>query len=376
MIYNKFQDKELSALAYGCMRFPILNEKDDQIDEKAAFELIDYALANGINYFDTAWGYHGGKSEIVTGKALARHPRESFYLASKFPGWDDNNMSRAKEIFNKQLEKCGVDYFDFYLVHNVCENNIDLYVDPKYALREYLTQQKKLGKIKHLGFSVHGDLNTTKRFLDYFGDSIEFCQIQLNYLDWELQDAKSKVKLLNEKNIPIWIMEPVRGGKLAKLEPEQEKKLKELRPDESIAAWAFRFLESVQGITTILSGMSDMSQLKDNLKTFSERKPLNEKELSVLGSITNEMLGKKTLPCTACKYCMAKCPQGLDIPMLIDMFNKHNFSGEGFNAAMSIDTLSEKEKPSACIGCKSCETVCPQNIKIAQAMTDFANLLK
>ena len=347
MIYNKFQDKELSALAYGCMRFPILNEKDDQIDEKAAFELIDYALANGINYFDTAWGYHGGKSEIVTGKALARHPRESFYLASKFPGWDDNNMSRAKEIFNKQLEKCGVDFFDFYLVHNVCENNIDLYVNPKYALREYLIQQKKLGKIKHLGFSVHGDLNTTKRFLDYFGDSIEFCQIQLNYLDWELQDAKSKVKLLNEKNIPIWVMEPVRGGKLAKLEPEQEKKLKELRPDESIAAWAFRFLESVQGITTILSGMSDMSQLKDNLKTFSERKPLNEKELSVLGSITNEMLGKKTLPCTACKYCMAKCPQGLDIPMLIDMFNKHNFSGEGFNAAMSIDKLSEEEKPSA-----------------------------
>ena len=376
MIYNKFQDKELSALAYGCMRFPVLNEKDDQIDEKAAFELIDYALANGVNYFDTAWGYHGGKSEIVTGKALARHPRESFYLASKFPGWDDKNMSRAKEIFNKQLEKCGVDFFDFYLVHNVCENNIDLYVDPKYALREYLTQQKKLGKIKHLGFSVHGDLNTTKRFLDYFGDSIEFCQIQLNYLDWELQDAKSKVRLLNEKNIPIWIMEPVRGGKLAKLEPAQEKKLKELRPDESIAAWAFRFLESVQGITTILSGMSDMSQLKDNLKTFSERKPLNEKELSVLGSITNEMLGKKTLPCTACKYCMAKCPQGLDIPMLIDMFNKHNFSGEGFNAAMCIDTLSEEEKPSACIGCKSCETVCPQNIKIAQAMTDFANLLK
>lgn len=376
MIYNKFQDKELSALAYGCMRFPVLNEKDDQIDEKAAFELIDYALANGTNYFDTAWGYHGGKSEIVTGKALARHPRESFYLASKFPGWDDNNMSRAKEIFNKQLEKCGVDYFDFYLVHNVCENNIDLYVNPKYALREYLIQQKKLGKIKHLGFSVHGDLNTTKRFLDYFGDSIEFCQIQLNYLDWELQDAKSKVKLLNEKNIPIWVMEPVRGGKLAKLEPEQEKKLKELRPDESIAAWAFRFLESVQGITTILSGMSDMSQLKDNLKTFSERKPLNEKELSVLGSITNEMLGKKTLPCTACKYCMEKCPQGLDIPMLIDMFNKHNFSGEGFNAAMSIDKLSEEEKPSACIGCKSCEAVCPQNIKIAQAMTDFTNLLK
>lgn len=376
MIYNKFQDKELSALAYGCMRFPVLNEKDDQIDENAAFELIDYALANGINYFDTAWGYHGGKSEIVTGKALARHPRESFYLASKFPGWDDNNMSRAKKIFNKQLEKCGVDYFDFYLVHNVCENNIDLYVDPKYALREYLIQQKKLGKIKHLGFSVHGDLNTTKRFLDYFGDSIEFCQIQLNYLDWELQDAKSKVKLLNKKNIPIWVMEPVRGGKLAKLEPEQEKKLKELRPDESIAAWAFRFLESVQGITTILSGMSDMSQLKDNLKTFSERKPLNEKELSVLGSITNEMLGKKTLPCTACKYCMAKCPQGLDIPMLIDMFNKHNFSGEGFNAAMSIDKLSQEEKPSACIGCKSCEAVCPQNIKIAQAMTDFTNLLK
>lgn len=376
MIYNKFQDKELSALAYGCMRFPILNEKDDQIDEKAAFELIDYALANGINYFDTAWGYHGGKSEIVTGKALARHPRESFYLASKFPGWDDNNMSRAKEIFNKQLEKCGVDYFDFYLVHNVCENNIDLYVDPKYALREYLIQQKKLGKIKHLGFSVHGDLNTTKRFLDYFGDSIEFCQIQLNYLDWELQDAKSKVKLLNEKNIPIWIMEPVRGGKLAKLEPEQEKKLKELRPDESIAAWAFRFLESVQGVTTVLSGMSDMSQLKDNLKTFGERKPLNEKELSVLGSITNEMLGKKTLPCTSCKYCMAKCPQGLDIPMLIDMFNKHNFSGEGFNAAMRIDKLSQEEKPSACIGCKSCEAVCPQNIKIAQAMTDFTNLLK
>ena len=246
MIYRTFQDIQLSSLGMGAMRLPVINGDDSQIDEAAAFRMVDQAMAAGVNYYDTAWGYHDGQSEIVMGKALARYPREKFYLATKFPGYDLHNMGKVEAIFEEQLRKCQVEYFDFYLFHNVCEMNIDAYLnDEKYKTYTYLIAQKRSGRIRHLGFSAHGSVEVIKRFLEAYGKDMEFCQLQLNWLDWDFQDAKAKVALLKEWNIPVWVMEPLRGGKLAKLPEEDAARLRALRPDETIPAWAFRFFCSV-----------------------------------------------------------------------------------------------------------------------------------
>lgn len=375
MVYKNYQDLKLSALGMGAMRLPVIDGDDAKVDEKAAAEMVAYAMEKGINYYDTAWGYHNGNSEIVMGKILSQYPREQYYLATKFPGYDLSNMDKIEEIFEKQLEKCQVTYFDFYLFHNVCEMNIDAYLDKKYGIFEYLMKQKENGRIRHLGFSAHGSYEVMKRFLEAYGEHMEFCQIQLNYLDWSFQDAKAKVELLKEYHIPVWVMEPLRGGKLAKLSEEDTNKLKTLRPDEDIPAWAFRFLQAIPEVTMILSGMSNFEQLKDNIATFEEDKPLNEKEMDTLLSIADGMLNGR-VPCTACHYCVSHCPQGLDIPNLLELYNEHVFTGGGFIAPMALMAIPEEKHPSACIGCRSCEAVCPQQIKISEIMTDFADKLK
>ncbi|WWR21709.1 aldo/keto reductase [Lachnospiraceae bacterium JLR.KK009] len=375
MVYREFQDLKLSALGMGAMRLPVLDGDDSRIDEAAAGEMVDYAMGQGVNYYDTAWGYHSGNSELAMGKALNRHPRESFYLATKFPGYDLSNMPKVKEIFEKQLEKCQVSYFDFYLFHNVCEMNIDAYLDQSYGIYQYLMEQKENGRIRHLGFSAHGNLDVMKRFLEAYGKDMEFCQIQLNYLDWTFQDAKAKVELLREYNIPVWVMEPLRGGKIARLPEKEEAILKGLRPEEGIPAWAFRFLQSIPEVTVVLSGMSDMEQLKDNVRTFEKDLPLNEKEMETLLSVADGMLNGR-LPCTACHYCTSHCPQGLDIPSLLELYNEHSFTGGGFIAPMALMAVPKEKRPSACVGCRSCEAVCPQQIKISEVMKDFAEKLK
>ena len=376
MIYRTFQDLKLSALGLGAMRLPVIDGDDNKVDEAAAFEMVDYAMAHGINYYDTAWGYHGGNSELVMGKAMARYDRGRFYLATKFPGYDLANMDKVEEIFEAQLKKCGVEYFDFYLFHNVCEMNIDAYLDPKYGIYDYLMEQKKNGRIRHLGFSAHGAIPVMKRFLEAYGKDMEFCQIQLNYLDWKFQDAEGKVKLLQEYGIPVWVMEPLRGGRLAKLPDALAAKLTALRPDEKVPAWAFRFLQSLPSVTVTLSGMSNMEQLKENIATFETDKPLDDAEMAALMDVADEMLGKKVLPCTACHYCTSHCPQGLPIPDLLALYNEHKFSDGGFLAPMALSALPADKQPSACIGCRSCEAVCPQQIKISEAMADFAAMLK
>lgn len=374
MIYKKFKDLKISALGMGAMRLPVIEKDDSRIDEEAVCRMVDYAMNKGINYYDTAWGYHDGNSELVMGKVLHRYPRESFYLASKFPGYDLANMDKVGAIFEKQLEKCQVEYFDFYLFHNVCEMNIDAYLDPKYGIFDYLMEQKRNGHIRHLGFSVHGNYDTMKRFLEAYGKDMEFCQIQLNYLDWSFQNAKDKVELLKEYQIPVWVMEPLRGGRLAKLPEDAAKTLEEMRPEEKIPAWAFRFLQGIPDVTVVLSGMSDYEQLCENIKTFEEDKPLDEEERGALLSIADGML-TGILPCTACRYCVSHCPEGLDIPSLLDLYNEHNFTGGGFIAPMALSALPEDKKPAACIGCRSCEAVCPQQIKISEAMAAFAESL-
>lgn len=376
MIYKEFKGKKLSALGMGCMRFPTYGE-DKTIDEAKTAEMFDYAIKNGINYFDTAWGYHDGKSELVVGKLLEKYPRESFYLASKFPGYSKENWGRAKEIFEKQLEKCRVDHFDFYLIHNVSEGNIDAYLDEKYGDVMYFVKMREEGKIGHLGFSTHANLENMRRFLDKYGKYMEFCQIQLNWLDWRLQKAEAKVAMMKEYgNIPVWVMEPVRGGKLATLEEGYAKQLQAHREDESIPAWAFRFIQSIPEVCVTLSGMSDFEQVKANIKTFSEEKPLSGDEWNTLMSIADSMVGRKTLNCTACRYCTTYCPQGLDIPRIIEHYNEHTVSGRSEVSPRMIASYAEDKLPTACIGCRSCEEVCPQNIEISEMMSDFAAKIK
>lgn len=376
MIYRQFQDKKLSMLAFGCMRLPVKNGVYADIDEERAAEMIDYAYRHGVNYFDTAWGYHDGQSEISVGKILSKYPRDSFYLASKFPGYDLANMGRTEEIFEKQLKKCRVDYFDFYLFHNVCELNINQYLDDeKYGTFSYLLKQKKAGRIKHLGFSAHGEIPVIERFLEKYGKYMEFGQLQINYVDWEFQNAREKVELFKKYGIPVWVMEPVRGGKLASLPKADERILKELRPDANIPSWAFRFLQSLPEVVTVLSGMSNMEQTVDNIQTFAEEKPLNKDEFEKLLFIGRAMTGK-SLPCTACRYCTSHCPKGLDIPDLIRLYNEHRFTGnDGFIAPMALGAVEKDKQPSACVSCRSCEKVCPQGIKISEMMKDFTSRL-
>ena len=371
MIYSDFNDLKISSLAMGAMRLPKCSADDADIDESAVFEMVDYAIEKGVNYFDTAWGYHNGMSEIVMGKALKRYPRESFYLADKFPGYDLSNIGKVQEIFEQQLKKCQVEYFDFYLFHNVCELNIDAYLDPSNGIHDYLMEQKRNGRIKHLGFSVHGDQNTFERFLNAYGKDMEFCQIQLNYVDWDFQNAKAKVELLDKLGIPVWVMEPLHGGQLCNLSEKYAEKLKALRSDETQTSWAFRFLQSIPQVKVILSGMSNFEQLKQNIATFADYKPASEAEREVLFDIAKDMTGKNSLPCTACRYCVSHCPQGLDIPMLISLYNEHNFSNNGFIAPMRVSQMENEFRPSACLGCRSCEAVCPQKIKISEAFKTF-----
>ena len=369
MIYSTFQDKQLSLLGFGTMRLPVLS--DGSIDEPQVKEMTRYAIEHGVNYFDTAYPYHNSESERVIGRILSEYPRDSFYLATKYPGHQIlSNGYNPAEIFEEQLEKCGVDYFDFYLLHNVYEKSIETYLDPRWGIIDYFKEQKRLGRIKHLGFSSHAKTKGLEQFLEACGEDMEFCQIQLNYLDWTLQDAKGKCELLAKYNIPVFVMEPVRGGKLAKLDETTETKLKELRPDESIPAWAFRFLQGLPNVQMVLSGMSNMDQMKDNVKTFAEQKPLSNEEVNLLLDIAEGM--KDSIPCTACRYCCDGCPMGLDIPTLLSTYNEVRLLPT-INAVMHIEFMDENKKPSACISCGKCTRICPQNIDVPTALKDLTD---
>ena len=367
MFYNEACGEKLSKLGFGCMRLPV--REDKSIDEAELQRMVDYALEHGVNYFDTAWPYHGGMSEICVGKALAKHPREQWFLADKYPGHQIMSSYHPEEIFEEQLKKCGVEYFDFYLLHNVYENSLSVYRDPEWGLLDYFLEQKRLGRIRHLGFSSHARPETLEKILDFAGEHMEFCQIQLNYLDWTLQDAKAKVELLSKRGIPVWVMEPLRGGRLASLPEADEAKLKALRPAESIASWAFRWLQNLPQVKMVLSGMSAQAQMEDNVAVFSGGDPQTAEEAALLETIAEGL--KNALPCTRCRYCCDGCPMGLDIPMMIHALNDLKFGGS-MTVPMQFDALPEEKKPSACIACGACAAVCPQNIDIPAALAELA----
>lgn len=371
MIFSEFQDKQLSLLGFGAMRLP--TRPDGSVDEALTEKMVAYAMEHGINYFDTAWPYHNGESEYVMGRILSKYPRESFYLADKFPGHQYNESYDPAPIFEKQLKKCGVEYFDFYLLHNVYERSMDVYLDPKWGILDYFREQKRLGRIKHLGFSTHANVEGLKEFLDIAGDDMEFCQIQLNYLDWTLQNAKAKYDLLTRRGIGVWVMEPVRGGKLVNVSEDATAKLRAARPDATTVSWCFRFLQGLPNVKMILSGMSNEQQVIDNIATFEESRPLSPAEGELILQVAEELKG--SVPCTACRYCAAGCPMGLDIPFLLSVYNDLRYAPV-LNTTLRIEALPEEKKPTACIGCGKCAQICPQKIDIPGALKDFSAMLE
>ncbi|MDR2459847.1 MAG: aldo/keto reductase [Deltaproteobacteria bacterium] len=370
MYYIDYKGLKLSALGYGNMRLPQLSS--GEIDEPLANQLIEKAYNNGVNYFDTAFAYHNGQSEIFIGKSLSRFPRDTWFLASKFPGYEKRDVWKPAEVFEEQLKKCQVDYFDFYLLHNVYESNIVTYLDQKWDIVGYLLSQKKAGRIRHLGFSTHAALSTLDFFLQKYASQMEFGQLQLNALDYSLQNSKAKFELISSKNIPVWVMEPLRGGKLASFSSEQNARLKAFRPEESIAAWAFRWLETLSPLGVVLSGMSAMNQVDDNLKTFAQKNPLSPLENAayeeIVASLTN------SIPCTHCRYCLQGCPQGLDIPSLLELLNDFRVEPSPV-ASMAVDAMRPSKRPSACIQCGNCVEVCPQGIDIPVVFKEFQGML-
>ena len=389
MLYKKFHDLNLSRLGMGAMRLPKVEGQGEKIDEAKAQELIDYAMESGINYYDTAYRYHAGESELFLGKALSRYPRESYCLADKMPGhmieYKDGKYafsgllagfpSRAPaELFEEQLEKCRTEYFDFYLLHNVCESAWAFYTDEEAGVIPYLLEQKRKGRIRHLGFSAHGRAETIDRFLNKY-DCFEFVQIQLNYLDWVLQEAGKKYDIITKHGLPVIPMEPVRGGRLASINPQADAMLKAARPHDSIASWAFRFLQGLPNVQVVLSGMSSMEQLKENIALFCKEDPVTPQEQKLLDQAVASLL--HLVPCTACRYCMEGCPQHLDIPKLIAMYNEAANADHIVWATLgfTLRAMAESELPASCTGCNNCTRICPQGIDIPAAMQKFAALL-
>ena len=372
MQYKLLCGERISRLGMGNMRLPTVGEgMSAPIDEEKALEIIDYVYQNGVNYFDTAYMYHGGESERFVGRALKRYPRNSFFLASKMPSSELESRD-VKDIFEEQLDKCQVDYFDFYLLHNVNEGSYELFTSDEKGVIPYLIEQKKQGRIRHLGLSCHGAPPLLKRFLDTY-DFPEFVQIQLNYLDWEMQDAKQQYEIITDHGIPVWVMEPCRGGRLASLSDRANAILKEAAPGRSIASWAFRYDAELPNVGVILSGMTQLEQAKDNVATFSGDTAFTAEERSALENALEMFRSEVHVPCTACHYCDG-CPMGLDIPELIKVYNQSKIQ-MSYGVVMAMERLGESQQPKNCIACGACVRKCPQNIQVPDIMADFAEAL-
>ena len=382
MYYREIAGVKVSALGMGNMRLPTFDGRDDQIDKEKAQEIIDCAMASGINYYDTAYRYHGGRSEYFIGEALKKYPRESFLLASKFPGhmmvkkengvvgftsglagWPDSTVAG---VFAEQLKKCQVDYFDFYLLHNVCERSLAIYDDAELQVVEFVKQQKALGKIRLLGFSSHASSAATiDDFLTRNEGIFDFVQLQLNYLDWTLQDAKAKYEAVVRHGLKVVVMEGVRGGRLAQLPEEHMARLRALRPGDSAARWALRWVQSLPEVAVVLSGMTTLEQIKENVETFAAPEPLSQAERGLLAEVAEAMLD--LVPCTGCRYCTEGCPQELEIPKIIAAYN--GVKNGDFMARYDMDAEGGAMDPRRCIGCAACSAVCPQGIDIPAIMT-------
>ena len=364
---------KVPKLGFGLMRLP---EKDGQICMDEVCRMVDTYLAAGMNYFDTAYVYHGGRSEKAVKEVLVgRHPRESFTLATKLPSWEMTCAEDADRIFNEQLERTGAGYFDFYLLHSIEEGSIDRF--EKFDCFNWGLKKKEEGKIKHFGFSFHGSPELLEKVLDDHPE-LEFVQIQLNYLDWDNPVVRSGrlYTILAARGIPMIIMEPCKGGTLASLKPEFEQKYKALRPDSTVASWAFRFVGSLPGIMTILSGMTHEDQLQDNIKTFTDFEPLTAEEKKAVAEVTAAVLDIEQIGCTSCRYCCDGCPMQISIPDVFRAVNTIRLYGDDFRPrAFYRGLISNSGKAGDCIACGQCESVCPQHLPIIELMAQASQLL-
>ena len=369
MQYKKFKSSaKLSILGMGAMRLPVVGGDQGNIDYEKAKAIIDRAYQGGVNYYDTAYIYHNGKSEEFLGKALAEYPRESYYVADKFNLQAEPDF---KKQFPEQLSRLNMEYIDFYLIHGIQDAWMDQFLECG-ALR-YFDELKKQGKIRNLGFSFHASPDSLRKLLKIY--PWDFVQIQLNYLDWYYGDAKELYEILEEAEIPIMIMEPVRGGKLANLTPEAEAILKEADPEASIASWALRFVMSRPQVQVVLSGMSNLEQMEDNLHIFSETACLTEEEEALVKKAADEFRSKVGVGCTACRYCTPNCPIGLDIPKILSLYNDVKLVNEEWRATFA-DAMPEGKRPEDCIGCGACTGHCPQSLDVPAVMKEMAEIRK
>ena len=389
MVYKQFKDKMLSSLGFGAMRFPATAPGyGAPIEYKEATQMLEYAFENGINYYDTSYFYHDGDSERFLGKTMARFPRDKWHIASKIPGnlmkYENGQLevsgkkfASPLEVFEFQMDRCSVDYFDFYLLHNVSESTYGIYTNEELGIVDTLVELKAKGLVKHLGLSSHGRHDTIDAFLRYLksrgSSDFEFCMIQLNYMDWVLQEANKKHITITKHGLGVFVMEPLRGGSLSKLSPQATDLLVAARPLDSPSRWAFRYLQGIPNIPVILSGMSNMDQLKENIETFSKHEPLCDSEMDILNKVRETLTDM--LPCTDCKYCMEECPVGLNIPLLLTMYDEARFE-IGWYLQAAIRALKDSEKPEACTSCGKCAPLCPQNIDIPHMLKEFSGLLQ
>ena len=350
-------------LGFGCMRLPV--NRDGKIDCVLAEKMIDYAYENGINYFDTAWPYHDGESEIFIGKALKKYPRESFWLADKMPMSKIEKKEEVQEIFEKQLEKCQVEYFDNYLCHALNKDNWQKVLD--FKVLDYLKEQKKLGKIKHLGFSFHDSRDVLKTILDR--EDWDFVQLQLNYYDVANGDAQQLIDLAAEHNVPIFVMEPIRGGFLARCVPDAITEIENAYGKNTAPALRLCYAFNIKGVKVVLSGMSTMEQVVENVATAKNPIPMDEKAEKVIKDVMDDINSFVTVPCTKCRYCMP-CPAGLDIPEIFRIYNDWCLFKNSRRTLGEIDKL--EKKPADCVNCKKCMRVCPQRLEIPEIMKKIA----
>lgn len=364
----KFKDTYVSRLGLGNMRLPcktvIKREANPLIDYEKAGDLVDMAYKNGVNYYDTAYMYHAGKSEKFIGQALKKYPRNTYFLADKLPIWMCRKPEDMEKIFNKQLERTGIDCFDFYLLHSLDGKNFDRC--EQFGAYNFLLKKREEGFIKNIGFSFHGTVDDMKRIIR--AHEWDFAQIQMNYLDWKNQDAETLYQLLTDDGIPIVVMEPVRGGKLASVPVDAEKIMLRSNPNASIASWAIRFVASHPNVMTILSGMNSAEQMQDNLNSLTDFVPFTKQEYKICATVASIINKKDIISCTGCDYC-ADCPQGVKISSIFAVYNQVK-TGEitkdqGRVAYHEIDVRAD-----SCINCKKCQSHCPQGIDISGWMND------
>ncbi|MCQ2520427.1 MAG: aldo/keto reductase [Lachnospiraceae bacterium] len=364
MIKKTYKDVQLSTLGLGNMRFHTTDSTGAHIQYDKAHEVIDLAYESGINYFDTAHVYNSGDSERCLGEAMKKYPRDSFYVATKF---NINASKDYRKTFAEQLERLQTDHIDFYLVHCITDGNVDEYLAS--GLVDFLEEKRAEGKITYLGFSSHASTATLERFAD--SHNFDFAQIQLNYYDWYFGNAKNEYEALVKRNIPITVMEPVRGGRLAELTPDAEAMLKEAHPEWSISSWAMRFVKSLPGIQVVLSGMNNLEQVKDNVATFSSDDVLSAEDQKILEEACRLFKKQLTIPCTACKYCVPACPMKINIPEFLRVLNDVKANGD-WGLQGKIAAIESDGQPGDCIGCGACRVQCPQSLDIPAFMQELA----